>query len=760
MSYKIDEIDYSKNDEIDINNRLSRLARNKIGETSTPLKELDSEDKATGEKNLSIYGAELVNNLKQINYTFRQLEDYVFVPSKEPTEKALKTLRAKGSKATVEDIRRPPKPDKSIDEGPKFEFDFSSVKEEEKEEGPLQETKEGEIPKENIELVNMLNQNYEWMTDNLRLDFNGNFDSLTDQEFARLLTRINEILLILIPMITNLEEELGIGAFDNGPPILEQLRKYKELIDNLNIRVSIKRDELYPLPLFAPAESVNPVDKKEYENLLKAYTNSTTDLVGKFEDADVEVPPEGITPAFVQENKDKLDAEGLEILDNVKEIGDLLTQVEEKIKPEPQTTSTPPSYEKPKPEPQTTSIFKDPNNPDIEYLKNYTFLDDSKTYTPEQIKNKKKAYDKEYDRIQQLSNEEDDNRRGKITIDPAYKSLVTYQYKLSKEGPKYKTFEKLGKAEETTSTPPEYTYKPININSPEYKQFKSYVDGTSIIQFKIADARQEAKALGFNKEFVDGKSKVELNKLVKNYEASLKTGSGRYRGGVKRAPKTPTTPKTPKLSKKAQLLLAQAQQTSPAQAIPATTSPSTPATPAQSIPVNQIDEEVDGEFDDDNVEREQITNFEIAKGIQEVLTEIKKIGQKSPIPAYQNKIDELMTSLVQFIGRTTVLFISKIKKNLKYLDEDLNKEIYDEITKFKRNLEILRNYKNKSSVLIKQTLYNQVEKETIGLYNIINDGIRNFSKLKSYTSLESLQGGYFIQSDDSFIRQSLTKRYL
>ena len=36
MSYKIDEIDYSKNDEIDINNRLSRLARNKIGETSTP----------------------------------------------------------------------------------------------------------------------------------------------------------------------------------------------------------------------------------------------------------------------------------------------------------------------------------------------------------------------------------------------------------------------------------------------------------------------------------------------------------------------------------------------------------------------------------------------------------------------------------------------------------------------------------------------------------------------------------------------------
>ena len=103
-------IDYSKDDFFDINNQLFRRARNNLGKTSKSIDELDDDEKALGEKNLDIYGAELVNNLKQINYTFRQLEDYVFIPAKEPTKKELKALEARGSKATVEDIRKPPPP--------------------------------------------------------------------------------------------------------------------------------------------------------------------------------------------------------------------------------------------------------------------------------------------------------------------------------------------------------------------------------------------------------------------------------------------------------------------------------------------------------------------------------------------------------------------------------------------------------------------------------------------------------------------------
>jgi hypothetical protein len=129
-----------------------------------------------------------------------------------------------------------------------------------------------------------------------------------------------------------------------------------------------------------------------------------------------------------------------------------------------------------------------------------------------------------------------------------------------------------------------------------------------------------------------------------------------------------------------------------------------------------------------------------------------------------------MTNLVQFIGRTTLLYLTKIKKNLNYLDEDQVKLIYNAISKFKDNLKILKEFNNKGNALIKDTLYNQVEKETINLYNEIYNSIRNYSKMKDYTILagsgmrnyymDPMSGGYFIQSDDPFIRHSTTKRFL
>ena len=110
-----------------------------------------------------------------------------------------------------------------------------------------------------------------------------------------------------------------------------------------------------------------------------------------------------------------------------------------------------------------------------------------------------------------------------------------------------------------------------------------------------------------------------------------------------------------------------------------------------------------------------------------------------------------------------------LASNLIYLDEDQVKLIYTAISKFKDNLQILKDFKNKGSALIKDTLYNQVEKETLNLYNEIYNSIRNYSTMKDYTVMagsgmvnymDPLSGGYFIQSDSPFIRHSTTKRFL
>ena len=98
------DIDYSKNDEFDINNRLFRQARNNIASDNVPIKDLDDEEK--GKSNLLIYGSELINNLNQINYTFDQIESLIFKPSK-ITKKNIKKVIEEGPKATLEDIKEP-----------------------------------------------------------------------------------------------------------------------------------------------------------------------------------------------------------------------------------------------------------------------------------------------------------------------------------------------------------------------------------------------------------------------------------------------------------------------------------------------------------------------------------------------------------------------------------------------------------------------------------------------------------------------------
>jgi hypothetical protein len=160
-------------------------------------------------------------------------------------------------------------------------------------------------------------------------------------------------------------------------------------------------------------------------------------------------------------------------------------------------------------------------------------------------------------------------------------------------------------------------------------------------------------------------------------------------------------------------------------------------------------------------------NLTDAQKLDAILVEVSKSsGQKNTVPSYISKIYELITSLIQFIGRTTVLYITRIKKNINYLDEEQVKLIYDAIQPLKDdNIEILKKYKN--SALIQTTLTNQLEKETIGLYKEINNSIRNYTKLKNYTTFSGAGRSFgtdfvggFIEQPNDFVNRTSTTIFL
>lgn len=256
----------------------------------------------------------------------------------------------------------------------------------------------------------------------------------------------------------------------------------------------------------------------------------------------------------------------------------------------------------------------------------------------------------------------------------------------------------------------------------------------------MSDLKNELIRIGFKGVNIQSLETVkQVKAIIKNYEdeiASLPTeGAGRYRGGagVKGMKKGVKTPKTPKAK----------------------------TSKAKDPVVGETEEEFE-DIEDDAVADEVKENFSDTKTLDKSLVKVVNTGQKSPVPSYLSKVYELMMNLVQFIGRTTVLYITRIKKNLNYLDEEQVKLIFDANNKLPRNIAVLRDFENKGGALIKDTLYKQIKKETQGLYDEINNSIKNYAKLKDYTTFSGagLRGGYFIQSDDPFIKGSITKRFL
>lgn len=265
------------------------------------------------------------------------------------------------------------------------------------------------------------------------------------------------------------------------------------------------------------------------------------------------------------------------------------------------------------------------------------------------------------------------------------------------------------------------------------KELKFYIDYLKM-QYALIEKRLEEEPEGEGVE--ETKEPEEVLGEEKSSELPIE-GAGRMRGGVgkkKGEPKAPKTPKTPKAKKAKE---------------PVIEAPEDP------------DEFVDL-IDDAVVASETKEGLGDAEELDKSLVNAVNAGQKSPVPSYLTKIYELMMNLVQFIGKTNVLFITRIKKNINYLDEEQIKLIFEQIRQFKDKLQMLKNFKNKGGALIKDTLYTQVEKETLDLYNEINNSVRNYKKLKDFTifSGAGLRGGYFIQSDSPFIKGSTTKRFL
>ena len=593
-------MDYSKNDEFDINNQLFRRARNNISQDSKGIKDLDDDEKDKGEKNLLVYGSELINNLNQINYTFKQLEDYIFVPSK-ITKKNIKEVIEAGPKAKVEDIKA---------STPELEiFPIDDVPELGEDVPELGESKKG--------VISLLG----WMT--------------------------------YIPV--DRSEKYTLDEIDK---LLDIVKKEKKRIEPITKKI---------------LEDEGIFSEKDFEDKLKKGPENLSEILGS---------------TIMYLNMMMIDEVYLEKLKYTLDTNEDETQI------------VPVSKSK-----------------DILLEDKYKLLPPQ---IPPQIQQKKKK--KSESQIVPFSKSESQ-------IVPVSKSDINSDIL--------------------------DIIIPKNITNADV----DYIEGIVNKRTPMEQIRLGFKGVGIKGDVDKITTFTEANDLLemfKNEYESQQTGivgSGRYniyKGGVgvKGMKRGVNKAKTPKKTIKEGIL---------------TIDPTSGETPKKTIdPVSGETPEEFEYIEDDVVADEAKKNLDSAEKLDKSLIDTVNTSQKSPVPSYLTKIYELMTNLIQFIGRTTVLYITRVKKNLNYLDEEQVKLIFSAIKEFPKNLNMLKNFKNKGGALIKDTLYNQTEKETNGLYNEINNSIRNYSKLKDYTTfsgagMSHLVGGF---NDNSFIHQTPTKRFL
>lgn len=583
--------DYSINDFIDINNQLFRRARDNMGENKKPIKDLDDDDKAKGEKNLLLYGSELVNNLKQINYTFDQIERYVFLKSK-VTKKTIKKVIEKGPKSKVKDIREPI--EEILEALPELEGVRDFMK-------------------------------YEFIDKELDYDLS---------EYEKYFRKLND-------EYQKIEEELVVLMAD------EEI-EYDEIDEKGSLYLK---------------------DMKEYINQLLEE--------GKY-----------------LENK----------------------IIYEKSKAKPRSESESESEEEPeKPE--------DIGKKERGITKIQSLIRGRKA--------KEKAKDKRYHK---KAREESEERK---------KEWREHEEELDRLRDQRRIDEGL-----TDEEPETEEGLPADLHYPQFGEDTSDIKNAFESGFKNPTiVKRLFKALGFKSKTINKLSLNQIRQIIDAYDQGKVVGAGRYRGGVGvKGMKRGVRKEKPAGIKRGR-----------PKAEPKAEPEPEPEDPHSDDELELIDEK------DPRKEAEE--NEEVADEMDTSLRETVNTTDSTPSQTYIARANDLMMSLIQFLGRTTVLYITRIDKNINYLDEDQVKLIFDNASKLKPNLDKLQYYKNTGGAIIKETIYNQLTAETLTLYNKINDNIRNYKKLTNYkvfegAGIDHYKGGFFIQSADPFIRQSLTKRNL
>jgi hypothetical protein len=655
-------VDYSKNDFIDINNQLFRRARNNIGESTA--EDIKVDDLSNNEA-VKIYGSELINNLKQINYTFEQIEAYVLMPSKLTKENAPKVKQNPDTKMIdLVDVSKLPEPPSVLPKKKRTRDEIIQL---------LQEIDAGaqKLTEEAYRLsklkkskkINKMIKDIEDELERRRKQYQALEDELKELEDEESLSLpdLSVASYDTTPDLVGVDEDLvGIDEFDYSrfnkelDYTVEELEREKE-----RIREAIRRTD-------EGGGDVYVINENYYADL--GYIDG---LIRNEKKKRKELPE---NPEFKQLKQDV--ASKREALLNG------IYQYEPRF--------------------NFDEFFLDVRG-DERFDKEFRNL---KTYLKQNFKGLRQKD------IDQTGLDLSIN----VILEDELKQLTT---------------EKLGKVAQTLPEVPQVITLPKPPPPPKPKPKPEPEFGFSVPTKKVNPIAVEGFLNKGNKEqaiavmkrlgWSDVDNSLSLQDLKNLLDSNQLTGSGRGRK-----------------KKIVEGILSVETDAPPEEYNPDDFAP---------LP--------------DSQKAQLETNLTDSKDLTKKLRGVK-VNPTITLQQYQSKINELIMSLVRFIGKTNVLFITRIKKYLNSLDEEQIQMINIEIKKLKDNYDKIEFYKNYGGQIILQTVLTQLQKETLGLYSEINNIIRNYSKLKDYTIFAGagLRGGYFIQSDNPFIRGSTTKRFL
>jgi len=641
-------IDYSKNDFIDINNQLFRRARNNIGESTA--EDLKVDDSSNNEA-VKIYGSELINNLKQINYTFQQIEAYVLMPSK-LTKETIKKAKQNPDVKMIDlvDVSKLPEPPAPAPTGKRTREEIIRLLEEidragqelAKEASRLSKLRKSKKIEKMIKAIDdeLARRSKEYQALEEELKALDGEESLPDLTVASYDTA---------PELVG-EDEFDDSRFNRELDYtVEELEAEKE-----RIREVIRRRDEAGGDVFVANENyyddlgyIDGLIRSEKKKRKKSSENAEfkklkQDIAKKREAILVDIYK--LQPRFNYDDffldvrgDDKFEREFKRLKGFLKE------------------------------------NFKDLSQEEI----NQTGLDLSINVILE-------------DELKQLNEE---RAQELIKVFPKPPEVIT----LPKPPP-----------------PPKPKPAPTGFSIPDKK-----VNTTAVRGFLMKGNKPQAVAIMKRLGWSDVDESFSFQDLLGLIDNNELRGSGRKKKIVKG-------------------ILSVEKDAPPEEYDPADFEP---------LP--------------DSQKAQLDANLTDSKDLTKKLSGVK-VNPTITLQQYQSKVNELIMSLVRFIGKTNVLFITRIKKYINSLDEEQIQMINIEIKKLKDNYDKIEFYKNYGLQIILQTILTQLQKETLGLYNEINNSIRNYAKLKDYTifSGAGLRGGYFIQSDDPFIRSSTTKRFL